>query len=405
MTDIQLPPASLENKALRTPDTADFFAKLPPLLSFSDVLIEKNYHELPDDWWLVVTDLQGSTRAIEEGRYRDINALGGCTVAAVLNAVKPLNIPYVFGGDGASFCIPACAVEAVRKALRGCIELADEHFDLKLRAGLLPYTQLKPLAPLLVCCYHRSPGFEQAIFAGGGLLEADRLVKQDDAFHVRVEEGQAEADFSGFECRWNRVPSPQEITVSLLVEVTSTDLQQQLRVYQLLMQQMQVLFGEDEQQQPLTVTGLQLSFSSEKLAAEAHARSYSEKRQSFSLNLWKIRLFNFLGLLLMGLKIRIGKADWGRYKQDALLNSDYRKLDGMFRSVFAARHQTLEVFTQWLEQQRQQGVLKYGIHVSDAAQVTCLVSQAGVKHIHFVDGCDGGYALAAKALKQQGSAF
>lgn len=365
--------------------------------------MEQNYRELPDDWWLVVTDLEGSTQAIEDGRYRDINALGGCTVAAVLNAVKPLAIPYVFGGDGASFCIPPSAVEAVRKALRGCIELAAEHFDLKLRAGLLPYALIKPTTPLLVCCYHRSPGFQQAIFAGDGMLEADRLVKQDDHFHVRLGEGEAEADFSGFECRWNRVPSPQEITVSLLVEVSSTELQQQFRVYQSLTEQMQAFFGGDEQQQPLTLAGLQLSFSSEKLAAEAHALSYSEKHQPFWLNLWKIRLYNFLGLLLMGLGIRIGKADWGRYKQDTLLNSDYRKLDGMFRSVFAARHQTLELFTQWLEQQRQEGVLKYGIHISDAAQVTCLVSQAGVKHIHFVDGCDGGYALAAKALKQQGN--
>lgn len=385
------------------PDTTDFFAKLPPLQSFADVLMAKNYQELPDDWWLVVTDLQGSTRAIEEGRYRDINALGGCTVAALLNVVKPLNIPYVFGGDGASFCIPPGAVEAVRKALRGCIELAAEHFDLKLRAGLVPYTQIKPLAPLLVCCYQRSPGFQQAIFAGGGMLAADRLVKQNDAFHVRIGEGLAEADFSGFECRWNRIPSPQEITVSLLVEVNSTELQQQFRVYQSLTEQMQVFFGADEQQQPLTLTGLHLSFSSEKLAAEARARSYSEKGLSFGLNLWKLRLINFLGLLLMGLGIRMGQADWGRYKQDTLLNSDYRKLDGLFRSVFAAKRQTLEAFTQWLEQQRQEGVLKYGIHISDAAQLTCLVSQAGVKHIHFVDGCDGGYALAAKALKQQGS--
>jgi hypothetical protein len=46
------------------------------------------------------------------------------------------------------------------------------------------------------------------------------------------------------------------------------------------------------------------------------------------------------------------------------------------------------------------GLLNYRLHTSDAAKLTCLVSQAGVHHIHFVDGCDGGYPLAARELKQ-----
>lgn len=134
------------------------------------------------------------------------------------------------------------------------------------------------------------------------------------------------------------------------------------------------------------------------LAAEAKARSFS-KNNAYLLNLWNIRLQNFTGNLLMKLKLTLGKAKWGRYKEDTLLNSDYRKLDDTFRIVFAAKKSALAEFETWLANQEDAGALVYGLHISDAAQLTCLISQIGVKHLHFVDGCDGGYALAAKSLK------
>jgi hypothetical protein len=42
----------------------------------------------------------------------------------------------------------------------------------------------------------------------------------------------------------------------------------------------------------------------------------------------------------------------------------------------------------------------YGLHESKAAIMTCLIFTAGQDHAHFVDGSDGGYAMAAKALKK-----
>jgi hypothetical protein len=56
----------------------------------------------------------------------------------------------------------------------------------------------------------------------------------------------------------------------------------------------------------------------------------------------------------------------------------------------------------WLDRSRAEGRLVYGMHVSRAAVVTCAVfSFAGDSHVHFIDGDEGGYALAAVALKRQ----
>ena len=43
----------------------------------------------------------------------------------------------------------------------------------------------------------------------------------------------------------------------------------------------------------------------------------------------------------------------------------------------------------------------YGLHAAPAALMTCLVFDYGHDHFHFVDGADGGYALAAKGMKEQ----
>jgi hypothetical protein len=47
---------------------------------------------------------------------------------------------------------------------------------------------------------------------------------------------------------------------------------------------------------------------------------------------------------------------------------------------------------------QQEGKIYFGLHVSDRALVTCLV---GSQAVHLVDAADGGYALAAKQIKQQ----
>ncbi len=101
-------PASSEN----------FYRRLKPLANFSEAFRFENYSPLPDDWLILMSDVVGSTKAIEEGRYKDVNMLGASTITAVLNAVSRLEIPYVFGGDGASLAVPpSCAVRA-EEALR-----------------------------------------------------------------------------------------------------------------------------------------------------------------------------------------------------------------------------------------------------------------------------------------------
>ena len=61
--------------------------------------------------------------------------------------------------------------------------------------------------------------------------------------------------------------------------------------------------------------------------------------------------------------------------------------------------QKLEVVLKWHFDQND---IFYGIHYSSSALMTCMVqSITPGEHIHFIDGSDGGYAIAAKAMKEQ----
>ena len=84
--------------------------------------------DLPLDWWMVIADVIGSTKAIEQGAYKKVNTIGVACIAAVVNVDLSVEIPFVFGGDGATFAIPDSLRERVEIALRGAQQLVQNSF-------------------------------------------------------------------------------------------------------------------------------------------------------------------------------------------------------------------------------------------------------------------------------------
>jgi hypothetical protein len=55
-----------------------------------------------------------------------------------------------------------------------------------------------------------------------------------------------------------------------------------------------------------------------------------------------------------------------------------------------------------LDEAAAKGDVLYGLHLQDEALMTCVVpSVLASNHMHFVDGAGGGYALAARQLKER----
>ena len=98
---------------------------------------------------------------------------------------------------------------------------------------------------------------------------------------------------------------------------------------------------------------------------------------------------------------REAPAPWNTYRNELVENSDFRKFDGMLRMVMDGSERQSEQLQDFLEQEYLDQRLVYGIHKSREALVTCIVQSYTGNHLHFVDGSDGGYALAARQLKQR----
>ena len=53
-----------------------FYRDLPGFTDFAEVIRDENFSAIPRDWAVVITDVKGSTKAIETGQYKDVNTIG-----------------------------------------------------------------------------------------------------------------------------------------------------------------------------------------------------------------------------------------------------------------------------------------------------------------------------------------
>lgn len=380
-----------------------FFANLPELADFAQVTEPRHYHDAPSSWHIAISDVRGSTRAIEEGRYRDVNALGVASIVALCNATPELQLPFVFGGDGATLLVPGEHLETYTAALRGARRVAEEAYGLELRVALVPIAELLAEAhPVRVARYRASANVCLAMFAGSGFAEAERRVKDpEQCEHYLVgTDGPSEANFEGFECRWQPVQNRRGSVVSLLVvalAVSDFDKENSYREVLRVLEQTVV----DHDVRPVSVRGLHLRPLSNDYSTEARLRAGGATGEEYRAASKHARKKALIGRVLMGFGASAGGFDGKRYPIELVENTDFRKFDETLRMVLDLSESEVETLERYLDSERTAGRLAYGIHRAPAALVTCFVRSHAGNHVHFVDGANGGYALAAKQLKAQ----
>ncbi|PJF29625.1 MAG: hypothetical protein CUN52_07445 [Phototrophicales bacterium] len=376
-------------------DHLSFFQSIPPIHNISEITNIEHYYDVPADWHIVITDVRSSTKAIEEGRYRDVNSVAAASITAMLNVAKDVDIPFVFGGDGATVLIPPVFIPDAQRALRGTQILAREQFNLDLRTGIIPVREvLEAKLRIRVARLKVSNNFQQAIFSGGGLAYAEQLLKSNpDKYAPPPSDDTPFADFHGFECRWQEIPSMYDENVTLMVMALVTGTIPSNTVYSDVLAKIDQLYGNSASRAPITVKNLRLAFNPNKLKTEAKVRSgdtsWRTLRQMWinSLKAW------------FAMRFKIGR--WGDYKSILVDSTDSEKFDDTLRMVMSGRVSQREQLRAYLEEQRQAGRLVYGMHISRHALMTCVVFDYFGRQVHFVDGARGGYALAAREMKQQ----
>jgi hypothetical protein len=142
-----------------------------------------------------------------------------------------------------------------------------------------------------------------------------------------------------------------------------------------------------------------------RLRGEAIVRSKNRSGLSYFFGTVRLCFISLIGSLAFNFNLKLAGVRWGKYKREVVENTDFRKFDGALKMVVDGTGRQEEKLNQYLENQYRQRRLVYGLHRSPEAIMTCLVFTPGQDHAHFVDGSNGGYAIAAKGLKKQLAEF
>ena len=361
-----------------------FFNQIKPINDWIDIEAHDAYQEVPDDWWILMTDIKGSTSAIHSGRYKEVNTLGVCAIISVQNVLKTDLFPFIFGGDGATLLVSDSKKEQALQALSYTRQVAKDQFGFELRVFSIQVSELKKkMKSIQVAVLENKDKQRVFLFKGGGITLAESLMKKDSSFELPTNYPQ-QGSHEGLECRWNPVPSNRGSIISFIINPLSEN----NLIENLLVDFQHIL----KSAQPIKASSIPVSWPPRHLPSEAKA-----KGKGFFFKL-KILLY----ILLLFPLIKLGRNSKGSavdiYLHQLQDNTDFVKRDDSLRLVVDLTAAEKDKILKKLNDLQDQGQISFGYHESPKALMTCMVRSAS-NHFHFVDGSDGGYTRAAIMLK------
>jgi len=382
--DPSIPPAT----------SSGFYVALPSFANFRDFTNDRHFTRAPDDWFVVITDVKGSLKAIEAGRYKDVNTVGAASISVVSDLLKQ-DFPYVFGGDGATLLVPPDAIDRVLDGLKRLQRLSTEQFQIELRVGRITVGEIHQAGCVIEVARHElTAGRCVAVFRGGGLSEAEKRIKDDVAKYCCQYDLAEDLELTGLSCRWNPLASRRGRIMALLVVARG----ETAAIYNDFFAALSGIYGGHlDEANPVNPDLMRYNTVGACMKNETrfHSRNIT---LGYLKRLWEI----FAAVLIFKFRVPPLVFDATHYLDSMRTHADHRKFDDMLRMVLDCSNDQADAIRDYLEARRAAGELCYGIHLSDTALMTCYVQDLNDGgHIHFIDGGDGGYAVAAKQLKQQ----
>lgn len=371
-----------------------FYSDLPVnYLSLPDLFTKDEFFfEVPEDWHVIITDIRNSTAAVLGGMHETVNLVATGSIVAVLNiAFKAgITIPFFFGGDGATFILPAAIADKALRVLRLYQENTMSSFDLDLRVGTLPVSAIyKQGEKLSISKFNSSGAFVIPAILGNGLSYAEKLIKGKDYLLEQTEAANEELDLSGMQCRWDKIPPPEQNDEIVTLLAIAAGGSPQALAFKKVMQHIDDIYGPLAQRQPISLPKLKLTTTFSKFETELRA----VKGHGNALRMAGMWLKSVLGYLYF--KTATGR----KYLRSMIEMSDTLVLDGKINTVIsgtAAQRLKLQAALSKLEEN---GEIFYGLYVSRESVMSCYVRDMDDGHIHFVDGGEGGYTKAAGLMK------
>ena len=388
---------SISIRSMDAKSSYNFYERLPVFRDFSRVADPAWFRPLPDDWVVGVADVVQSTKAIRENRYKAVNMAGASVIASTANALKGRDFPFVFAGDGASFAVPGADAVLARRALAETATWVKEDLDLALRIGMVSVADIRAQGhDVRVARYLPSENISIAMFSGGGMAWADAAMKRGEISIAPAATG-ARPDLSGLSCRFELIPSKRGHVLSLVVMPGSRAGPDGFRT--VVEAIARIVDRTPDASRPVPGQGLRLKWPPQ--GCDLEARALRRASESIRARKAKILVMTFFYFLIMWTGVRIGRFIPQKYIREVVENSDFRKFDDSLRMVLDCTPELATEIEEYLKAAMAKGLVRYGTHRQDAAMMTCFTpSASNPNHVHFIDGAEGGYAVAASVLKE-----
>ena len=381
-----------------------FFNTIPKITHFKGVIEEQNFYPAPDDWLIVIADICSSTEAIATGKYKEVNLIGGAIICAIQNATGTREWPFVFGGDGATVLIHPDVKISVQAALLKTQSLAKREFNLDLRIGIVPIDDMRRRgADVLVARHEVSPGNCLALFGGGGVELAEKLVKSTltaGPYTVPERVELEPPDLTGLSCRWEFVKNQNGKILCLLIKPKADSFSQRQKILSVFLSKLGDIVGSGfNKANPVTDKTMQLRWPPKGLAAEAKITRADKPRTKHVIQLYLKSLFQWF---LNRFNLTAAAYNAPKYRDEIVKNSDYCKFDDALKMVLDCKTTQIEQIKVILTQMHADGDINFGLFETDRALMTCLLFDLdSSQHLHFIDGDNGGLYSAARELKMQ----
>lgn len=374
--------------------TDQFYNNLPAnRMALADLLVKTSlFYPVPADWHVIITDIKGSTQAVQSGLHETVNLIATGSIVTVLNLAfrAGITVPFFFGGDGATFIVPPSVVDQAMQGLLLYRLNTSENFNLELRVGVVPVQEIYQEGhELNISKFGLSDAFSIPVILGKGLSFAEQLIKAEDYLFSSELAPAAELDLSGMQCRWDKIDPPEHSQEIVTLLIMAVGLVSPALIFSKVIRHIDEIYGPPKRRQPISVAKLKLKSSFDRLSVEMRAR-IGKIRFFELLKSWLINLYGYIYF-----QTESGK----NYLNRLVEMSDTLVMDGRINTVIsgnqAQRFQLLKV----LDELEQAGEVLYGVHVSGDSVMSCYVRDLKDGHIHFVDGAEGGYTQAARQLK------
>jgi hypothetical protein len=373
-----------------------FYTELPRLKGDIERVVENNslYKPVPGDWTIIVTDVENSTQAVDNGKQQEVNLAATGSIVACLNIARPrgIDIPFFFGGDGATLVLPEEIKDECLDVLRQHSKRCKRNFGFKLRVGSRELSELyRDGSSLSILRFQRNKLHTMPIVTGDALKKAEKSIKQKNSLVKEAKKKQM-LNLQGMECKWDKIQPPEKSFEVVSYIINATDVSEQSKVYASILRDFRNIYGTDDERSPLIPKHLNMVHKIDQIKNEVKMKYNRVTGKRLATSYGRNLVGRFYLKYMKG-----GK----QYVNDLIQLTETLLLDGAINTVVSGNEKQRELMINSLNQLEGDGKINYGYHISQRSVISCYVIGLDDYHIHFLDGEDGGYTRAAKVLKRK----